>query len=144
MKLRLRGCLRGCTILVLIFAVPYLINMFSLVQNDNLNRSKWNAQNIHSYTISLRYQYGSRHKDTTVNIKNDQLISQTNADNFTTNETIEGLFPNPIRCGLLFPIGICSVEYDAKYGYPTKVSSSCPMIECYTQISVVKFSPDSN
>jgi hypothetical protein len=142
MKRRLRGCLRGCLILIILFAIPYLIHMLSLISDDNINRSKWNAQNIHSYTITLSYQFGSQHEETTITVKDDKPVNQINVDNFAPNKTMESLFPNPIRCGLLFPIGICSVEYDAEYGYPTKVSTRCPMIECYTEVSVLKFNPN--
>ena len=142
MKRRLRGCLRGCAILVVLFAIPYLIHMINLVWNDNLNRSKWNAHNIHSYTMSLNYQFGSGHAETTVHVKDDQPIDPSPKASLNSAETIEDLFPSPIRCGLLFPIGICSVEYDPEYGYPKKVSSQCPMIECYSAVSVLKFTPN--
>ncbi|MEZ4667778.1 MAG: DUF6174 domain-containing protein [Anaerolineae bacterium] len=138
---RLRGRIKGCVLILMIPLIPYLLNMIALIRSDIINRAKWAEQDIHNYEITLSHQWGSMHGETTITFNQDKRIGYVGDSTFDTVNTVDDLFVNPVGCGLLFPIGRCGVEYDATYGFPKKVATACPMIECYTETRVINFYP---
>lgn len=140
MKL-LRGCLKGCLLLILIWAVPYSINMGNKLLSSSENYTKWINSKIPNYTMVIHYQNGSTSQTSEVSVSQNKNIGVTGDPPFNEIKTVDDLFSaiSPFRCSLLFPLARCSIDYDPGYGYPSKIEAGCPMIECYSGIQVIEF-----
>jgi hypothetical protein len=119
--------------------IPSLLNLASMYRSQAINQAKWSASGIDSYEMTVRYQFAYLSSESHVQILDNQVRQITGDPPFNSVQKVEALqdfFPG---CALLFPLNLCSIEYNEQYGYPQKFVSRCPMPECYSEIEITEF-----
>lgn len=127
-----KGRRRGCLIASLIILAPYIINFIITSGIREFNRAKWLSYDSQNYTITaFLNSLDPNEGKNIVTVSKGQVVYGENDGycgiypcklNVYQRLTIESMFNDGLKCSLLFPILICSFEYDSNYGYPTKAN----------------------
>src|SRR5262245_159674 len=89
---RLKSCLSGCGLLVILCLAAYLISLAIKIDNYYFNRAKWQSSGVSSYTITLEYQFGPGSRQSIVIVRNSQPTSVTGQAPFNSIASVEDLF----------------------------------------------------
>jgi hypothetical protein len=110
------GCLKGCLLVfvgvLLIYAVSVGVALITLTSNYN----KWTAQNIQSYSAMVKYGTCCNFYNIGQEVVQGGSLISSNAG--YSQPAIDRLFQQVPECAIFL---ICQVEYDSKYGYPTRI-----------------------
>ncbi len=143
------GCRRSCFGLLLVFFIPYAINGLITLGSSFFNQIKWRTNGSPNYTFTVEMNaFSPAAGKSTITVRNGQIISGTNgyydrcqdcpsAAKFFREVSLESMFERTYGCAFLFPLLICSYDYEARFGYPTKANVDCPIADaCLTHITV--------
>ncbi|MBC7814972.1 MAG: hypothetical protein H7175_27690 [Burkholderiales bacterium] len=128
--------------IAVIFAC-YVINLLVAWSSYTPNKSKWDTAGISNYTLSVAYQIAFLEAQTTAVRDGETTQVSGEAPYNYAISSVDELFEEASQCRLPL-LSLCSIEYDEQFGYPTKLVSRCPMIDCYTEIRVTAFEPQND